>query len=432
MGYIAAYLDRVNISFAQEPMSHALGLTAETYGLGAGLFFVSYALFEIPSNALLLRFGARRWLARIMLTWGLMAMAMATVHSSTSFYSMRMLLGIAEAGYFPGVIFYLSLWFPARERARAISLFYLGLPLSNVVMGAAAGTLLRLSGTLHLAGWQWLFLVEGLPAVLISLAVFALLPDDPHDAKWLAPEERNALLEHLQGEASGLGAAAHGGWRLALRSPMTWLLGGGYFLMLGANYGLSFSLPAMLAQATGLSSTAVGSLVVWIGVAGASLMLLNGIHSDRNGERRWHIVAPLLIMGALLLLAGGGLRLHGWLAALALGAGVAAYSSFQGPMLSLPITIFSGEAAAVGMAAINMCGIAGGFVFPYLMGWLRERTGGYAAGVSVLAVPCALAAVIIAVLLKPSSRPQQNAIADEPSSLEEWFPDVAPDAEGGS
>jgi ACS family tartrate transporter-like MFS transporter len=410
-------------------MSHALGLTAETYGLGAGLFFVSYAICEIPSNALLLRFGARRWLARIMLTWGVLAIAMALVHSPASFYSMRMLLGVAEAGYFPGVIFYLSLWFPSRERARAISLFYLGLPFSNVVMGSAAGSLLRMNGTLHLAGWQWLFLVEGLPAVLISAAVFVLLPNSPHDAKWLAPEERDALLDHLESESAGLGANRHGGWRLALRSPTTWILGGGYFLMLGANYGLSFSLPAMLSQATGLATGAVGSMVAVIGFAGVALMLLNGIHSDKQGERRWHIVIPLLVMGTLLLCAGG-LRLHGWLAALALGAGVAAYSSFQGPMLSLPITIFSGEAAAVGMAAINMCGIAGGFVFPYLMGWMRVRTGGYAAGVALLALPCALAALIIGVLLKSTAPQVGTDLTANP--LTEWFPDAAPDAEGGS
>lgn len=427
LGYIAAYLDRVNISFAQQGMSKALGLTAETFGLGAGLFFVSYAICELPSNAMLLRFGARRWLGRIMLTWGLLAMAMATVHSPKSFYTMRMLLGVAEAGYFPGVIFYLSLWFPTRERARAISLFYLGLPLSNVVMGAAAGALLGLNGRLHLAGWQWLFLVEGLPPVLISAAIFALLPDDPQDATWLEADERSALLAKLAGEHAAAPAQKHTGWRLALRSPLIWFLGFAYFLVLGANYGLSFSLPAMLADATGLAIGAVGALVMGIGFLGALLMLGCGIHSDRKGERRWHIVIPILLMGTLLLTASA-LHLRGWAAAAALGLGFATYSSFQGPMLSLPITLFSGEAAALGMAAVNMCGIAGGFVFPYLMGWLRVRTGDYATGVASLALPCFVAAAVIGMLLRPSP----VRAADAPSASPEWFPAAAPDAEGDS
>ena len=198
LGYLAAYTDRVNISFAAEPMNRDLHFSPYVYGLGAGLFFVSYALCEVPSNWLLLRFGARRWLARIMFTWGALAMAMVLVHSRTSFYGMRLLLGVAEAGYFPGAIYFLSLWFPAKERARAIGMFYVSLPLASVVMGAAAGALLRLDGRLGLHGWQWLFLVEGMPAVLLSVAIWFMLSERPRSAKWLLEEEREALEAELE------------------------------------------------------------------------------------------------------------------------------------------------------------------------------------------------------------------------------------------
>jgi ACS family tartrate transporter-like MFS transporter len=404
LGYIAAYIDRVNISFAQEPMSRALGLTAETYGLGAGLFFLTYAACEIPSNALLLRFGARRWLARIMLTWGVMAMAMATVHTPSSFYTMRMLLGVAEAGYFPGVIFYLSLWFPARERARVNSLFYMALPLTNVVMGGAAGALLRLNGRLHLAGWQWLFLVEGMPAVLISGAMWWLLPDGPGDASWMPADERAALVAAMNAEHDAVDGHGAGGWRLAVASPKIWWLGLFYFFMLGSFYGLSFSLPVMLKGATGWAIGEVGTLVVLIGVAGAVAMVANGVHSDARAERRWHIVIPVLLMGAAMLVAGA-LGLRGWTAAIALCAAMVIYSSFQGPLLTIPTSLFSGEACAVGIATMNMCGIVGGFVFPYFMGWMRVRTGGYAWGVALLAIASVASAGIMLRLLGPAGEP---------------------------
>jgi ACS family tartrate transporter-like MFS transporter len=231
--YLVAYMDRVNISFAAESMNRDLHFTPSIYGLGAGLFFLTYALCEIPSNRLLLHFGARRWLARIMLTWGLLAVGMAFVRSQGSFYGMRMLLGVAEAGYFPGVIFYLAQWFPKAERAKAISLFYIAFPLSSVVMGGLAGVLLRQSGRLGLAGWQWLFVVEGLPAVLLSAAVWFARPDAPASATWLSVEERAAVAE----EMAHTEVAVHGGagyLRAALTSRYVWGFGLFFFFTLGS------------------------------------------------------------------------------------------------------------------------------------------------------------------------------------------------------
>ena len=245
LGYGVAYMDRVNISFAQLQMNQKLHFSATIYGIGAGLFFVSYAACEIPSNLLLYRFGARRWLARIMVTWGLLAMGMMFVRTANQFYIMRFLLGMAEAGFFPGVLFYLTQWFPAHIRARTISRFYVSLPLSSVVMGGLAGTLFHMDGLLHLAGWQWLFLVEGLPPVLLSVIFLKFLPDSPKTAKWLTEGERSWIEAQLAAE----GADTPGGHLPdphatsvagALAEPRVWLFGIVNMLMLGTSYAYGF------------------------------------------------------------------------------------------------------------------------------------------------------------------------------------------------
>jgi ACS family tartrate transporter-like MFS transporter len=393
--YLVAYMDRVNISFAAESMNRDLHFSPKIYGLGAGLFFLSYAICEIPSNRMMVKFGARRWMARIMLTWGLLAAAMVLIRTPLSFYAMRLLLGVAEAGFFPGVIYYLSLWFPAAQRARAIAQFYIALPLSNVVMGGLAGLLLRQSGRLGLKGWQWLFLVEALPAVLLSLVVWFYLPNGPSSAKWLTESERGALDTRLRAEAAVMGDGAHGDrsvfWRV-MRSPYVWLMGLFYFLTLGSNYSITFSLPTVLKVATGWSAGNVGWLVAGFGVAGAAAMVLNARSSDRLGERHVHIAIPVLVMAASLVFASALLRMgsmfsgRGVVAALLVAT--ASYCALQGPILSLWSVLVAGDAvcAAVAIAAINMFGILGGFVGPYWMGYLREATGGYAVGLGSLSV----------------------------------------------
>jgi MFS transporter, ACS family, tartrate transporter len=409
--YLIAYMDRVNISFAAESMNRQLHFTPKIYGLGAGLFFLSYALCEIPSNRLLLRFGARRWIARIMLTWGLLAAAMVFIHTPASFYGLRLLLGCAEAGYFPGAIFYLSLWFPPEQRARSISLFYIAFPLSSVVMGGLAGVLLRQDGKLGLSGWQWLFLVEALPAILMSAVIWFALPDGPAKAPWLSEPEREALDEALGGaqgrRLEAERAAAHGdGLSQALRSPKVWALGAFYLVMLGSLYSVTFSLPLVLRSATGWQMGRVGGVVAAFGAVDAAAMLLWARHSDLHRERRWHVAGPMLLMACSLGVAGS-LHLAGWATVVALLVFTAAYCAMQGPILTVGVSALSGRAAAVGIAAINTCGIIGGFLGPYWMGWMREATGGYALGIGALALPCLLAAGLILRLVPAVERAER-------------------------
>ncbi len=395
LGYLAAYTDRVNISFAAEPMNRDLHFSPYVYGLGAGLFFISYALCEVPSNLLLLRFGARRWLARIMFTWGLLAMAMLFVHSRTSFYGMRLLLGVAEAGYFPGAIYYLSLWFPAKERAQAIGWFYVSLPLASTVMGAVAGALLGLDGRLGLRGWQWLFLVEGLPALLLSMGIWFTLSERPREAKWLRADEREAL-EYELADAYPSGERSHG-WsavRIVLSDGRVWLLGFCALCLLGSNYAQNFFLPELLRMLTGESVARVGYLIALAAAAGAVAMVVNGFHSDRRGERRWHVIVPALMMALLMLIAG--LHLHGWVAAIVLLMALPVFFAMQAPWVAILTELFRGEKAALAIAATNMLGIIGGFLGPYGMGWMREMSGGFAVGIGSLCVPWLMMAAGIA------------------------------------
>ena len=315
VGYGLAYMDRVNISFASLQMNRDLHFSATVYGMGAGLFFVGYALCEVPSNLLMLRFGAKRWLARIMFTWGLLAAATMFVRTPWEFNTLRFLLGVAEAGFFPGVIYYLTLWFPAKMRARAVSRFYIALPLSSTVMGSLAGWLLGLGGKLGLAGWQWLFLLEGIPSVVFSLVILLVLPDGPAKVPWLTEEEKAWLRRQLEAD----GARAHlghgAGVMQALTSPKVWMIGLFFFCVLTCNYGYSFSAPAILQGVTGWNVAQVGYLVAGLGLAGAAAMLLVGAHSDRSGERALHVIVPCLLMAAGFLvgklfahaMAGGGI-----------------------------------------------------------------------------------------------------------------------------
>ncbi len=399
LGYLAAYTDRVNISFAAEPMNRDLHFSPHVYGLGAGLFFISYALCEVPSNWLLLKFGARRWLARIMFTWGMLAMAMLFVHTRTSFYGVRLLLGVAEAGYFPGAIYFLSLWFPAKERARAISLFYVSLPLASVVMGAVAGMLLRLDGRFGLHGWQWLFLVEGMPPILLSIAIWFTLSERPRGAKWLCEEEREALELEVQEAYPVEEAPRSGALNTVLRDGRVWLLGFCGLCLLGAHYAQNFFLPEILRGLTGVSAARVGYLIALAGAAGAVLMILNGIHSDRTRDRRWHVMVPLVVIALLTLLAG--MHLRGWSGAVILLCVFSGFFAAQAPWVAIFAELFHGEQGAVAIAAVNMMSIIGGFVGPYWMGWMREVTGGYAVGLGSLCVPWLVMAAGIAWVTRP-------------------------------
>ena len=402
VGYGLAYLDRVNISFASLQMNQDLRFSATVYGLGAGLFFIGYAFCEVPSNLLLLRFGAKRWLARIMFTWGLLAAATMFVRTPLEFYVLRFLLGVAEAGFFPGVIYYLTLWFPAQMRARAVSRFYIALPLGSTVMGLLAGWLLGLGGKLGLAGWQWLFLLEGLPSVVFSGVILWALPDGPQKAKWLTLEEKDWIRRQL--EADGARAhLGHGAGALqALMSPKVWTVGLFFFCALTCNYAYQFSAPAMLQAATGWNVANVGYLVAGFGVAGALAMLLNGAHSDRTRERRMHIVNPCVLMAASFLAAGWSG--WGWLTVAGLGMSFVAFMAMQGPALAVPTEFLAGRAAAAGIAAMNTITMFSGFVGPYWMGRIKDLTGSYFVGVRGLVVPSLLAGGLMWALTRSLER----------------------------
>ena len=402
VGYGLAYMDRINISFASLQMNRDLNFSATVYGVGAGLFFIGYAFCEVPSNLLLLRFGAKRWLARIMFTWGLLAATMMFVRTPLEFNGLRFLLGVAEAGFFPGVLYYLTLWFPAEMRARAVSRFYIALPLASTLTGSVAGWLLGLGGKLGLAGWQWLFLLEGLPSVVFSGVILWALPDGPERARWLTADEKVWLKRQLEadGERAHLGHGA--GVANALLSPKVWMIGLYFFCALTCNYAYGFSAPAMLQDATGWTVARVGYLVAGFGVAGALVMLLNGAHSDRRRERRMHCVVPCVLMAAGFLAASySG---WGWLTAAALGVSFVAFMAMQGPALAVPTEFLAGRAAAAGIAAMNTITMFSGFVGPAWMGVMKDATGSYMAGLRGLVVPSLLAGAVMWGLTKSLER----------------------------
>jgi len=391
LGYGTAYIDRVNISFAALQMNLDLHFSGITYGLGAGLFFLSYAACEVPSNLLLCRFGARRWLSRIMFTWGIIAISMMFVRTPRQFYILRFLLGMAEAGFFPGVVYYLTQWFPPNMRARAISRFYVSLPLSSAVMGALAGALLNLQGRLGLAGWQWLFLVEGLPAITLSIAFFLLLPDDPTKAHWLTGPERSWLIDQIEQDACS-GGHRHNIGR-ALLDPRVLQISVVNLLMLCFSYAYIFSLPDILLRLTSFSVTNVGYLVSTMGLIGAAAMILNAQRSDRTGERHWHTAFPFLVITAAFLI--GGLSTRPFLAVPAIAAVAIGYPALLGPFLAIPPTFLKGKSMAAGIAAINTLGMLGGFIGPYWMGYAKDLTGDYQRGLLTLTIPALLCALLI-------------------------------------
>jgi ACS family tartrate transporter-like MFS transporter len=402
VGYGIAYMDRVNISFAALQMNHDLHFSASVYGFGAGLFFLSYAACEVPSNLLLVRFGARRWLARIMFTWGLLSIGMLFVKTPHQFYVMRFLLGIAEAGFFPGVIYYLSRWFPLAQRARAVSRFYISLPLSSTVGGILAAGLLRLGGQAGLAGWQWLFLIEGLPAVALSILFLLCLPDGPENAAWLNSEERDSVRAAV-GKDDLAAGTGHKGSEVAhaLRQVRVWVLGLFLMCLYIGNYGYVFSAPLTIQRVTGFSATGVGFVVALLGVLGAFAMLLNSAHSDRKGERYLHLALPCALVAAGF--AAAGLSHRAAIVLPAFACVMMGVSAISAPVWSIPSEFLAGRSAAAGFAAVNMIAILGGFVGPYWMGLAADLTGNYQHGLLTLVVP-ALIAMLIMVGIRRDAR----------------------------
>ena len=395
--YVIAWIDRVNIGFAALQMNADLGFSAAVYGFGAGVFFIGYALFEVPSNLILVRVGARLWIARIMITWGVISVAMMYVEGPVSFYTLRFLLGVAEAGFLPGIIYYLGTWFPAAERARAISWFMLAIPLSTVVGAPVAGMLLQLDGWHGLEGWQWLFLLEGLPAVVLGFVVLGYLTDRPEQAQWLTPAEREWLAERMRTEQRAA-AERHGfGLRAALTHPTVWLLGLILFACQCGSYGLTLWIPQIVQGLSGMSDLAVSMISALPYVAAAIGMIAIGSSSDRTGERFMHIAIPSAI-GALGFIAAAFLT-SPVLGMMALTVAAVGDLGTRGPFWALPTRFLTGSAAAAGIGLINTMASLGGFVGPNVVGLARQVTGSFAGGLVFLAL-LLFAAAVAAIALR--------------------------------
>ncbi len=410
--YFVAYLDRVNVGFAAITMNKDLGLTATAFGFGSGIFFVAYFLFEVPSNLMLDKFGARKWIARIMITWGILSGAMAFIPQISAatgiskeytFYSVRVLLGLAEAGFFPGIIFYLTLWFPAVYRARIIGYFMAAIPLSSVIGSPISGALLGMDGYLGMAGWQWLFIIEAVPAIILSFVVLGYLTDRPAQASWLAQDERTWLAERLVAEEKQRVAAEHFSVMGALLDPRVLALSLVYFGAVACNYGVGFWLPQIV-KGFGLTTLETGFVTAIPYVIGVAGMIWYGRRSDAKKERRGHAAVALAI--AAIGIAASTMFDDPIVKMALLSFGAFGVFSVLPVFWTLPTAFLSGSAAAAGIAAINSIGNLSGFAGPFAMGWIKDATGSFSGGLLAIAA-CAAIGMVIVLLLGHNSALEQ-------------------------
>jgi MFS transporter, ACS family, tartrate transporter len=390
--FFACVLDRVNIGFAALSMNKDLGLTAQTFGIGAGLFSVGYLLFEVPSNLILYRVGARRWIARIMITWGFVSMAMAMAEGPVSFYSLRFLLGLAEAGFFPGMMLYLSYWFPSAYRARFNAWFLLAIPLSQTIASAISGPLMELDGVLGLAGWRWLIIVESLPAILLGIVTFFYLTDRPKDAAWLNAAERAWLEETLSREERTVKKLNTNHLLRNLSNPLVVVLGLVYAGIATVLTGVPLWLPQIL-RVGGYSYIVTGLLAAMPPLVGAVVMVLWSQHSDRQGERLWHLLSAIFLSAFGWILAVSFIDAPTMLVVslIIANAGILAATSI---FWTLPAAVLAGNSAAVGIAFIGVVGGIGGAIGPMAMGYLLDATHSFSATFIMMAL-CATASGIV-------------------------------------
>jgi len=383
--YFFAYLDRVNISFASLQMNADLGFSSTVYGFGASMFFVAYFFFEVPSNLALSKFGARIWIARIMITWGLISAGMAFVSGERSFYALRFLLGVAEAGFFPGILVYLGSWFPRHYRARITGVFLMAIPLSGLIGSPVSGLLLdQMNGAYGIAGWQWMFIIEGVPALLLGISCLWLLAERPAEASWLAPAERTRLEDILAKERSNLEAVHTYKLADAFVNPGVLLLAGVLFCIVFGVTGIAFFLPQII-KSFGYSNTATGFLSAIPYLCGAVTMVLWARRSDAKRERIGHLTAAMLLGALGFIVTTFTLGIH---SIALLGLIVAAIGVFcANPILwTLPTSLMTGTAAAAAVALINSVANLSGIVGPPLLGWSRDATGGFAAAGMIFTV----------------------------------------------
>jgi len=389
--YIFAYLDRINISFAALQMSQQLGFTDSVYGLGAGLFFIGYFIFEVPSNLILERTGAKIWISRIMVSWGIVACCMIFIRNEHNFYLLRFILGIAEAGFFPGIIFYLTKWFTEAQRAQSMALFTTATAISGIIGGPLSGWILSFHGIAGLPGWQWLFLVEGIPAIFLGILVLFILPNSPKDVHWLSSLEKEQLLEQLQAENKANQHIKKHSLVEIFTSPRVWGLSFIYFTICVGIYGFSLWLPQLIKGASNLNNLQIGLVSAIPYLVAAIGMVSVGAHSDLKRERKWHIVFLLMIaglgFGLISLTQGLGLT---FLGLLLVAFGV--WSSI-GIFWSVPNYLLGNGTAAGGIALINSVGNLGGFFGPSLIGFFKDQTGSFADSLLILMAIMILGAI---------------------------------------
>ena len=406
--YFVAYLDRVNVGFAALTMNKSLGLTATMFGFGSGIFFVTYFLFEVPSNLALDRFGARKWIARIMFSWGILSALMAFIPNiaqatglgnEATFYILRALLGFAEAGFFPGIIFYLTLWYPSVYRGRIVGAFMAAIPLSSAIGSPISGMILGMHGIAGLEGWQWLFIIEAAPAMVLAFVTYFYLTDLPADARWLEADERAWLRDRLDAERRQRETAQTLSVWEVMRNPRVWALALVYFGLVACNYGVGFWLPQII-KAFGLSNFATGWVTAIPYAIGAIFMVWYGYHSDATGERKGHTAIGLLIAAAGI--AASTLTGNPTLTIIAFTIGACGVFGTLPVFWTLPTAVLSGTAAAAGIAAINSIGNLAGFAGPYAMGWIKDQTGSFTGGLLLIA---ALAIIAMAIVLALGHNP---------------------------
>ena len=389
--YIVAYLDRVNVGFAKLQMAGELGFSDAVYGLGAGMFFIGYFFFEVPSNIILHRVGARVWIARIMVTWGIVSGGMMFIQTETQFYVMRFLLGLAEAGFFPGIILYLTYWYPSHRRARIVSMFMTGIPLAGVIGGPLSGWIMKSWDQVNgLHGWQWMFLLAAIPSVLIGVVVYFYLDDRITSAKWLKDEERDLLQKRIEEEESD---KEHVPMMQVFKSGRMWTMSAIYFTMAMSLYGVSFWLPTIIKGMGVTDNFEIGMLSSLPWIAAVFSMLLFARSADKMRERRWHVIVPML-MGSTGLILSVLLSSNHYLSFAALILACMGIVSAIPLFWSLPTAFLVGAGAAAGIAAINSIANLAGFLAPYLVGWLKQLTSSTDSGMYMLAAALVIGAAI--------------------------------------
>jgi ACS family tartrate transporter-like MFS transporter len=394
--YFVAFLDRINVGFAALTMNKDVGLTAQMFGLGAGIFFLGYFAFEVPSTVILHNVGARFWIGRVMITWGLVSVAMAFTRGPISFYVLRFLLGLAEAGFFPGIILYLSYWFPANHRSAVTAMFMAAAPVAGLIGSPVSAALMQLHGVLGLRGWQWLFFLEGIPALVLGFITFRFLTDRPADAAWLTADERNWLSSAIQQEQTGIkGPRSHSAWR-ALADWKVLTLSLAYFGTSAGLYTIGFWAP-LIVKGLGFSIFHVGLLVAVPNLIAVIGMVLWSRNSDRTGERYWHAALACLI-GAIGMAVAAGAGSSAFLAIAGLSLTAFGVSAAKPPLWSLPTTFFAGTAAATSNGLINSLGTLGGFVGPYMIGSTNGTSGNFTRGLYLVGGTLIVSAVTIIIM----------------------------------